>query len=206
MDVDEETLDEQMRTFSRAYWGEREEWEPLRRVFAAMQTANSQQLAADGAIYQAMGIFPRAGTADDSTVSERVSHCTLLVSIRDIDNPDPGVAAAGVAETLSRTDDGGEAQLIALPAGPAVVHIAGQRVMWRLDEGERERFLVRIEVWIPFPAENRLLLLCLSTSDVGDLHLYQAVLADIADTVTFGDAPQADDTTVEATPSLSDFG
>jgi hypothetical protein len=38
--------------------------------------------------------------------------------------------------------------------------------------------------------DDRLLLLCLSTADVQDLFHYQAVLADIADTITFGDADE----------------
>lgn len=49
---------------------------------------------------------------------------------------------------------------------------------------------MRIEVWMPFPQENRLLLLCLSTADAQDIYHYQAVLADIADTITFGDAEE----------------
>ncbi|WP_329121643.1 hypothetical protein [Streptomyces sp. NBC_01465] len=205
--VDEETLDEQLREFSRDYWGDREDWEPLRRMFAAMQAANSEQLAASGAIYQAMGVFPIAGSADEDAPA-RISRCTLLVSVRELDNPDPEVTAAGIAETLAHGSDGGESQLVSLPVGPAVVHVAGQRAVWEREDGEQERFLVRIEVWIPFPAENRLLLVCLSTSDVQDLHLYQAVLADIADTITFGNPEPAEETAaaVPATRSaVSDF-
>ncbi|MBT2493775.1 hypothetical protein J7E96_35840 [Streptomyces sp. ISL-96] len=204
--VAEEVLDEQMREFSRAYWGDREEWEPLRRMFAGMQTANAQQLASGGAIYQAMGIFPLGGTADGSEPPERVSRCTLLVSVRELDNPDPAVSVAGITEALSRTNDGGETQLVSLPVGPAVLNIAGSRAVWNLADGEQERFLIRIELWLPFPTENRLLLFCLSTSDVEDLFMYQAVLADIADTITFGDTEHAE-TDAEAEPGLkSDFG
>ncbi|MFF0084222.1 hypothetical protein ACFYR1_31570 [Streptomyces canus] len=186
---DEKTFDEQMREFARDYWGEQEELEPIRRFTAAMYGANSQQLTADGTLYHALGVFPIGGTVDGSQSPERVSRCTLIVSVRDIDNPDPNLVAAGIAETLDQGKDSGEIQLIALPAGPAVLHIAGSRAVWGLSGGgEQERFFVRIEIWMPFPAEDRLLLVCLSTADVQDLFHYQAVLADIADTITFGDA------------------
>ncbi|MFF3343248.1 hypothetical protein [Streptomyces flavidovirens] len=204
--VEEEVLDEQMREFSRDHWGDREEWEPLRRMFAGMHTANAQQLASGGAIYQAMGVFPLGGTTNGSQPPERISRCTLLVSVRELDNPDPTVSVAGITEALSRTNDGGETQLVSLPAGPAVLNIAGSRAVWDLAEGEQERFLIRIELWLPFPTENRLLLFCLSTSDVEDLFMYQAVLADIADTIAFGDTGHAE-TDVDAEAGLkSDFG
>jgi hypothetical protein len=186
--VDEEAFGEQMREFARDYWGEKEELEALRRFTAAMYGVNSQQLAAGGTVYHALGIFPIGGTADSAQPPERVSRCTLTASVRDLDNPAPHVAAVGIAETLDRGKDTGEVQLVTLPVGPAVVHVAGSRAVWDLPDGEQERFLVRIEVWIPFPVDDRLLLLCLSTADVQDLFHYQAVLADIADTVTFGDA------------------
>lgn len=184
--LDEEAFTDRMRAYARDYWGDREDLEPLRRMFTAVHAANSQQLAADGAVYQALGVFPIGGTADGTQAPERVSRCTLLISVRELDNPDPAIATAGIVETLARTNDGGEAQLVALPAGPAVVNIAGSRAVWALPEGEQERFFVRIELWLPFPRDNRLLLLCLSTSDAQDLFHYQAVLADIADTITFG--------------------
>ncbi|MEU0422012.1 hypothetical protein ABZ235_00130 [Streptomyces canus] len=188
--VDEETFSQQMREFARDYWGEQEELEPLRRFTAAMYGVNSQQLAAGGTVYHALGIFPIGGAADGAQPPERVSRCTLTASVRDLDNPAPQIAAAGIAETLDRSKETGEVQLVTLPAGPAVVHIAGSRAVWELPDGEQERFLVRIEVWIPFPEDDRLLLLCLSTADVQDLFHYQAVLADIADTITFGDADE----------------
>lgn len=188
--ADEETFDEQMREFARDYWGEKEELEPLRRFTAAMYGVNSQQLAAGGTVYHALGIFPIGGTTDGSQPPERVSRCTLTVSVRDLDNPAPHIAAAGIAETLDKGAGAGEAELVALPAGPAVVHIAGSRAVWELPDGDQERFFVRIEVWMPFPEEDRLLLLCLSTADVQDLFHYQAVLADISDTITFGDVEE----------------
>ncbi|MFF3560313.1 hypothetical protein ACFYXS_09785 [Streptomyces sp. NPDC002574] len=183
--LDEETFTERMRAYARDYWGDREDWEPLRRMFTAVHAANTQQLAADGVVYQALGVFPIGGTADGTQAPERVSRCTLLISVRELDNPDPALVAAGIVETLARTNDGGEAQLVALPAGPAVVNVAGSRAVWTLPDGEQERFFVRIELWLPFPREDRLLLCCLSTSDAQDLFHYQAVLADIADTLTF---------------------
>lgn len=188
--VDEETFDEQIREFARDYWGEQEDLEPIRRFTAAMYSANSQQLAADGTVYHALGIFPIGGTADGSQPPERISRGTLTVSVQDLDNPSPHLAAAGIAETLDKGEESGEVQLIDLPAGPAVVHVAGSRAVWDLPDGEQERFFVRIEVWMPFPQENRLLLLCLSTADAQDIYHYQAVLADIADTITFGDAEE----------------
>jgi hypothetical protein len=185
---DEETFDEHMRKFARDYWGDQEELEPIRRSTAAMYGVNSQQLTADGTVYHALGIFPIGGTADGSQPPERVSRCTLSVSVRDLENPDSHLVAAGIAETLDRGNESGEIQLIDLPAGPAVLHITGSRAVWGLsDGGEQERFFVRIEIWMPFPGEDRLLLVCLSTADVQDLFHYQAVLADIADTITFGD-------------------
>jgi len=204
--VEEETFDEQMREFARGYWGEQDELEPIRRVTAAMYGVNSRQLTAGGTVYQAIGIFPIGGTADGSQPPERVSRCTLTVSVRDLDNPAPHIAAAGIAETLDQSSDGGEAQLVTLPAGPAVVHVAGSRAVWTLADGEQERFFVRVELWLPFPEEDRLLLLCLSTADVRDLFHYQAVLADIADTIAFGDAeddPAAGD---ELVPQAHPFG
>lgn len=183
--LDEDTFTERMRAYARDYWGDREDWEPLRRMFTAVHAANAQQLAADGVVYQALGIFPIGGTADGTQAPERVSRCTLLISVRELDNADPALAAAGIVETLASTNDGGEAQLVTLPAGPAVVNVAGSRAVWTLPDGEQERFFVRIELWLPFPQENRMLLFCLSTSDAQDLFHYQAVLADIADTVSF---------------------
>ncbi|WP_406123551.1 hypothetical protein OHQ89_15455 [Streptomyces canus] len=188
--VDEETFGEQMRVFARGFWGDREDLEPIRRFTAAMYGVNSQQLAAEGTVYQALGIFPIGGTADGSQPPERVSRCTLTIGVRDLDNPDPYLAAAGIAETLDKGGATGEVQLVTLPAGPAVVHVAGSRAVWELPNGEQERFLVRVELWMPFPEEDRLLLLCLSTADVQDLFHYQAVLADMADTITFGDAEE----------------
>lgn len=186
--VDEEVLDERMRDFARDYWGEGEELEPVRRMFAALHAANAQQLALEGVVYQALGIFPIGGTADGSQPPERISRCSLLVSVRELDNPNPELTAAGIAESLTRSDDGGETHLVTLPAGPAVVHVAGSRAVWDLPEGKQERYFVRIEVWLPFPDDDKVLLMTLSTADCEDLFRYQAVLADIAETVTFGDA------------------
>ncbi|MFJ4848764.1 MULTISPECIES: hypothetical protein [unclassified Streptomyces] len=198
--VEDDPFDEQMRAFARDYWGDAEELEPLRMLMKAMYAANSRQLAEEGAVYNALGVFPIGGTSDGATPPERVSRCSLLVSVRELDVPDPGLAAAGIAELLAReAGEEGTVQLIALPAGPAVVRVGGSRAVWERDgganaeEGVVERFFVRVEVWVPFPDEDKVLLLCLSTSDVQDLFMYQAVLADIADTVTFGadDAPVA---------------
>ncbi|MFD7921915.1 hypothetical protein ACFV3R_22135 [Streptomyces sp. NPDC059740] len=185
IDVDEETLDAQMGAFARAYWGEREDLEPLRALTAALYGVNSRQLAEDGAVHSAFGVFPIGGTADGAQPPERISRCSLLVSVRELANPDPALSAAGIAEMLARGRDGGEAVPVGLPAGPAVVHVAGSRSVWERPEGEVETFAVRIELWMPFPDEDRLLLFCISTTDVQDLYLYQAVLADIADTITF---------------------
>lgn len=194
--LDEDALDEQMRSFARDYWGDREDWEPLRRMFAAIHAANAHELASQGVVYHALGIFPIGGTADGTTPPERISRCTLLVSTRDLENLNPAVSAAGIGEALTHSNSDGEVQLVRIPAGPAVINIGGSRAVWALpDEGEQERFLVRIELWVPFPAENRLLLFCLSTSDVEDLQRYQAILADIADTIFFGDIGQGQDTT-----------
>lgn len=115
--VDEETFDEQIREFARDYWGEQEDLEPIRRFTAAMYSANSQQLAADGTVYHALGIFPIGGTADGSQPPERISRGTLTVSVQDLDNPSPHLAAAGIAETLDKGEESGEVQLIDLPAG-----------------------------------------------------------------------------------------
>ncbi len=77
-----------------------------------IHTANVQQIASSGAIYHAMSIFPIGGTPDGSD-PQRISRCMLLVSTRELDNPDPAVSAAGIVEALSRMDDGGETQLSA---------------------------------------------------------------------------------------------
>ncbi|MFF3329440.1 hypothetical protein ACFYWX_07710 [Streptomyces sp. NPDC002888] len=207
---DEDAFDAQVRQFARDYWGEREDLEPLRKVTTAMYAANAQNLVEGGTVYNALGIFPIGGSADGSEPPERISRATLTVSVRDLDNPDPHFTAAGIAEALDKADQGSEVQLVSLPVGPAVVHIAGSRAVWELPEGEttgepreQERFFVRIEVWVPFPGENRLLLLCLSTADVQDLFHYQSVLADIADTVAFGEdeAPTVAVTKEAAPPS-----
>ncbi|MGW0334383.1 hypothetical protein ACWD0J_21350 [Streptomyces sp. NPDC003011] len=205
---DEDAFDERIRRFARDYWGEREDLEPVRRLTAAMYAANSRHLVTGGAVYSALGVFPLGGSPDGSEPPERVSRATLTISVRDLDNPDPRLTAAGLAETWAKAEaDGasGESRLITLPAGPAVVRIAGSRAVWQVPEGEQERFFVRIEVWLPFPAEDRLLLLCLSTADVQDLFHYQAVLADLADTVTFGetDEESADPTAHPAAPARS---
>jgi len=175
--LDEDAVDE-MRRFAHDYWGEREELAPLRALTEALYEENARMLTEGGAVYNALGVFPLDGTP------ERVGRATLTVGVRELDNPDPLLTATGIARTLERS---GEAQLISLPAGPAVVHITGSRAVWDLPEGEREQYFVRVEVWLPFPAEDRLLLLCLSTPDVQDLRHYQAVLADIAGTVAFGE-------------------
>lgn len=187
--VDEDAFAEQMRQFALGYWGEREELEDLRGLTRAMYSAQAETLVAGGAVYNALGIFPVGGTADGSEPPERVSRASLTVSVRDLDNPDPRLTAAGIAESLDKGPTGGEVQLISLPAGPAVVHLAGSRAVWELEDGgEHEQYFVRIEVWLPFPGEDRVLLLCLSTPDVQDLYRYQAILADIADTVAFGES------------------
>ncbi|WP_199815661.1 hypothetical protein [Streptomyces griseus] len=215
---DEDAFDARVRQFARDYWGEREDLEPLRKVTTAMYAANAQNLVEGGTVYNALGIFPVGGSADGSEPPERVSRATLTISVRDLDNPDPHFTASGIAEALDKAGQGGEVQLVSLPVGPAVVHIAGSRAVWELPEeegpGQQERFFVRIEVWVPFPDENRLLLLCLSTADVQDLFHYQSVLADIADTVAFGEDDDEDEdddeaplnaVTKEAAP-LSPFG
>lgn len=205
---DEDTLHERLRRFSHDYWGEREDLEPLRRLTTATYAANAEGLAAGGTVYSALGIFPIGGTSDGSEPPERVSRATLTVSVRDLANPDPHLTAAGISEALDKTSAGGEVQPITLPAGPAVVHVAGARAVWDLPEGEQERFFVRIEVWLPFPAEDRLLLLCLSTADVQDLYHYQAVLADIADTIAFGEdeAPAPAEAAPSPALAVSPFG
>ncbi|WP_326578738.1 hypothetical protein OG889_17150 [Streptomyces sp. NBC_00481] len=214
MGADEVTFDAQLRRFARDYWGADEDLEPLRKLTTAMYAANTENLVEGGAVYNALGVFPIGGTADDSEPPERISRATLTVSVRDLLNPDPHFTATGIAEALDKAGDGGEIQLISLPAGPAVVRVAGSRALWELpggeagEEGELERFFVRIEVWVPFPGEDRLLLLCLSTADVEDLFHYQAVLADIADTVAFGEAeaPTAGAEAAPASPPPSPFG
>ena len=184
-----------MAAFARDFWGDQEEREPLRLLTAALYGANAQHLAAEGAVYNAIGIFPVGGTVDGTVPPERISRCSLLVSVQDLDNPDPMLAAAGIAETLARGQGGGEALPVRLPAGPAVVHVAGTRSVWELPEGEQERFSVRTEIWLPFPAEDRVLLMSLSTADVQDVYMYQAVLADIADTVVFDNGDDDQDGT-----------
>jgi hypothetical protein len=194
--TNEAALDSRMREFSTAFWGDAAEREPLRRLMAAAETANAEQLRESGAVYHAMGVFPIGGTADGTQRPERVSRCNLLVSVRAVDNPGPHMAAAGISETLERAEDGGEVHQIDLPAGPAVVHLAAQRMVWsfgetagqegRIDGHDVERYALRIEVWLPFPDQDRLLLLCLSTTDTQDLFLYQGVLAEIAESITFG--------------------
>ncbi|CAM5402363.1 hypothetical protein [Streptomyces canus] len=183
--ADEAAFDAQMAAFAEGYWGGQEEREPLRALTAALYGANSRHLASEGAVYSAMGVFPVGGSEDGSEPPERVSRCTLLVSVQDLSNPDPMLAAAGIAETLAQTKDGGDVLPVRLPAGPAVVHVAGTRMVWELPDGEQERFAIRVEIWLPFPDEDRVLLMALSTADVQDVYMYQAILADIADTVTF---------------------
>ncbi|MGW0708764.1 hypothetical protein ACWD4G_22935 [Streptomyces sp. NPDC002643] len=234
---DADAFDAQVRQFARDYWGEREELEPLRKLTKAMYAASAQNLVAGGVVHNALGIFPIGGTADGSEPPERISRATLTVSVRTVRNPDPHFTAAGIAESLDKAGDGSEVQLIALPAGPAVVRVAGSRAVWERPEdtpdgtgqpdgtgrpdamgqpdptgqpdgtGQLERYFVRIEVWVPFPGEDRLLLFCLSTSDVEDLFRYQAILADIADTLTFGEAepPPAAEEAAPPAPSASPF-
>ncbi|MDF6023089.1 hypothetical protein [Streptomyces sp. JH34] len=203
---DEDAFGEQLRSFARDYWGERGDLEQLHRLTKAMYAANAETLVAGGAVHNALGIFPVGGSSDGSQPPERVSRATLTVSVRELGNPDPHVTAAGIAESLDHAaGDGneGETQLVTLPAGPAVVRIAGSRAVWELPDGEQERFFVRIEVWLPFPGEDRLLLFCLSTADVQDLYLHQAVLADIADTVEFGETDGPGE--ADVAPSVSPF-
>ncbi|MDH6439627.1 hypothetical protein M2158_008168 [Streptomyces sp. SAI-144] len=207
--ADESAFDAQMAAFARDYWGGQEEREPLRALTAALYGANSQHLASEGAVYSAMGVFPVGGSADESEPPERVSRCTLLVSVQDLDNPDPMLAAAGIAETLARGEGGGDVLPVGLPAGPAVVHVSGTRMVWELPDGRRERFAIRIEIWLPFPDEDRVLLMSLSTADVQDLYMYQAVLADIADSITFdeGDGARGEkQLPVPSTPTPNPFG
>ncbi|MEV6260698.1 hypothetical protein AB0M42_08085 [Streptomyces sp. NPDC051784] len=203
---DTEAFQERLQDFARDYWGELQGLEVLRRLTTAMYAANAQTLVEGGTVYNAIGVFPIGGSADGAQPPERHSRATLTISVRDLANPDPHLTAAGIAESLDKavgSGEGAETQLVTLPAGPAVVRIAGSRAAWDLPDGEQECFFVRIEVWLPFPDDDRLLLLCLSTADVQDLHFYQAVLADIADTVSFGadDQPEAADTTLPSTPS-----
>ncbi|GAA3169498.1 MULTISPECIES: hypothetical protein [Streptomyces] len=197
----EEAFDEQMRQFARDYWGEEEEREPLRKLTTALYSTNSQELAAGGTVYNAFGVFRIAGSDDEEQPSERISRASLTISVRDLDNTNADLAAAGIAETLEQGQGSGEVQLISLPAGPAVVHIAGSRAVWELSDGEHERHFVRIEIWMPFPDEDRLLLLCLSTADVQDLFFYQSVLADVADTITFGESEEPDSGTSPQAPA-----
>src|SRR4051812_35600671 len=69
--VDEDTFNEQMIGFSRDYWGEQEEREPVRMLTAALHGANSRHLAAEGAVYNAFGVFPVVGSTEDSESPER---------------------------------------------------------------------------------------------------------------------------------------
>ncbi|MFC3346741.1 hypothetical protein ACFOOM_04675 [Streptomyces echinoruber] len=205
---DETGFAEQLRQFAHDYWGEDEKREPLRRLTAALYAANAEQLVAGGTVYSALGIFPMGGGPDGSEPPERVSRATLTVSVRDLENPDPHLTAAGIAEALDKAagnGDAGEVQPIDLPAGPAVVRVTGSRAVWELPEGDQERFFVRIEVWLPFPDEDRVLLLCLSTPDVQDLFHYQAVLADIAYSVTFGGADAPVDAGAAGQTTVSPF-
>ncbi|MGW1909747.1 hypothetical protein ACWCQS_02980 [Streptomyces sp. NPDC002076] len=200
---DEDAFEEHLRQFAQDYWGEREDLKLLRELTAAMYGANAELLVAGGAVYNALGIFPVGGSPDSTQPPERISRATLTVSVRELENPDPHLTAAGIAETLDKAAGNGaagEVQPISLPAGPAVVHIAATRAVWELPKGpeeeapggaEHEQYFVRIEVWLPFPQDDRLLLLCLSTPDVQDLHHYQAVLADIAHTITFAEDADA---------------
>ncbi|MFJ8923534.1 hypothetical protein ACIREK_29160 [Streptomyces sp. NPDC102415] len=202
----EEAFHDQLREFTRDYWGERQDLEALRRLTSAMYAANAQTLAEGGTVYNACGVFPIGGSADGAQSPERHTRATLTVSVRELANADPHLTAAGIAESLDKaagSGGGAESQPVTLPAGPAVVRIVGSRAVWDLPDGEQECFFVRIEVWLPFPDEDRLLLLCLSTADVQDLHFYQAILADIADTVVFGTGkqPEVDDTTMHSAPS-----
>ncbi|MER8059158.1 MULTISPECIES: hypothetical protein [unclassified Streptomyces] len=209
IDADDEVLYEQLRLFARDYWGEQEDLEPLRGLTEAMYAANAEQLVAGGTVYNALGIFPMGGSPDGgSGPPERISRATLTISVREVDNPDPHLTAAGIAETLDKamgTGEPTEVQPIVLPAGPAVVRVAGARAMWDLPEGEHERFFVHVEVWMPFPEDDRLLLLSLSTPDTQDFYHYQAVLADIADTIAFGEPDVAESGPTAAGPTVSPF-
>ncbi|MDX3383787.1 hypothetical protein PV682_20310 [Streptomyces niveiscabiei] len=202
----EDSFDERMRQFAHGYWGERADLEPLRLFTKAAYTAGAQTLAENGVVYNALGVFPIGGSADGTEPPERVSRATLTVGTRELDNPDPQFTAMGIAQALDRANDGGETRSVSLPAGPAVVHVAASRAVWELPEGEQEHHFVRIEVWLPFPSEDRVLLLCLSTPDVQDLFRYQAILADIADTVVFGlPEDHAQESAATASPPPSPF-
>ncbi|MFI0240960.1 hypothetical protein [Streptomyces sp. NPDC016845] len=126
--------------------------------------------------------------------------------------PATSVSPVGTTGAADSADTAGPADA-ASAAGPAdaagpagIASTAGTAVTagpaGSPSPAEQERFFVRIEVWLPFPDEDRLLLLCLSTPDTQDLFHYQAVLADIADTIAFGEqVPVPDD--AESVPAAS---
>ncbi|MGA5584557.1 hypothetical protein ACPCIY_26145 [Streptomyces thermodiastaticus] len=199
---DESAHERQLEQFAQGYWGGRDDLAPLRELTKTLYAVTTQDLVAGGTVYSAFGIYPMGGDLNGSQPPERISRATLTISVREMENPDPYFTAAGIAETLEKAPDteGSEVQPVSLRAGPAVVRIVGSRMVWELQEGDLERFSVRIEVWLPFPHDDKVLLLCMSTPDVEDLLHYQGILADIANSVRFGeDSP----TNQQVTPSSS---
>ncbi|MFI9170752.1 hypothetical protein [Streptomyces lincolnensis] len=176
--------------------GTEEDLRETRNVVAALHAAHAAELWETGVIYQAVGVVPvPEGERDEF----RLSRCTLLLSVRDLPAADdPEVRVAGVAEVLAAADDGGEVLVVDLPAGPGVVHLAAQRMVWRTDPEtdagtgtEVERYSLRLEVWIPLPGTAKVLLLCLTTTHVQDLPTYQDILAEIAESVRVGEEESA---------------
>ncbi|TSB22437.1 hypothetical protein [Streptomyces benahoarensis] len=188
---------ELLQEFAREYWGQGAELEPLRAMTGALYGAARQALAAQGVRYQAVGVFPRREFVEGRTgipgeEGEPLPYVrnTLLATVRDLNSPDQDLAAAGIAELLFRQYPDDEVVRVSLPAGPAVLHLAASRLLWGGPDTPDQlagtvRTTVRLELWIPFPSGDRILLLALTTPDTGDLDTHQALLAEVASTVEF---------------------
>ena len=192
-----EDFSDRMLGFAEESVGMEEELDETRKVVAALHAAHAAELWETGVIHQAVGVVPMPEGERDEF---RLSRCTLLLTVRDLPAADdPEARVAGVAEVLAAADDGGEVLVVDLPVGPGVVHLAAQRMVWQTDtetgtytgtevEVEVERYSLRLEVWIPLPGTAKVLLLCLTTTHVQDLPVYQDILAEIAESIRVGEA------------------
>ncbi|MFG2227680.1 hypothetical protein [Streptomyces sp. NPDC048644] len=189
-----------LQEFAQDYWGDDEGLAPLRAMTGALYGAARHALAAQGVRYQAVGIFPRAADTQRDGEHEEPSdeqdkplpyaRNSLLAAVHDLESRDPDLAAAGIAETLFRQHPDDEVVRVDLPAGPAVLHAAASRLLWDGPDAPEQladtvRTTARLELWIPFPSGDRILLLTLTTPDTEDLDTHQALLAEVAGTVEF---------------------
>lgn len=133
-----------------------------------------QALEADGTLYAAVGLF--------ETEAEEVSLANLLARVERARSDRPEIVAASLHETLS-LEDHRDVHRVDLNCGPAVVSFHATE--FGGGQVENSVAFAHIELYVPSPFGEDILIITLSTPSLAELPVYVGLMARLGDTIRF---------------------